>query len=71
MRQPHGGEDLVQLGVDGVVDQPVEALSKDGPESQTKLEGCLRHPEDCGKDIHDAVVYTFFPECRPETIYLI
>ena len=69
MRQPHGGEDLVQLCVDGVVHQPVEALAKYGPESETKLKGCLGHPEDRGKDIHDTVVHALLPECGPETIF--
>ena len=48
MRNSHGGENLIQLCVDGVVHQPVEALPENGSESETELKGGLRHAEHCG-----------------------
>jgi len=39
MGDPHGGEDLGELGVDGVVHQPVEAVPNQSAYAQQPLDG--------------------------------
>ena len=48
MRDPHGGQHLMELGVDGVVHQPVEAVPQEGPEADHQLKGGARHVENIG-----------------------